>query len=267
MTPGQPDDHREYDELAVGWALHALEPEDEALFTAHLARCDRCAATVAETTEVMAAMAADLPPAEPSEGLRARLAAAVEQTAQLPAADPAVAPAAARPTTPQHPVPAPRRRRAVPVALAAAALAAIVALGLWAVVLSSDREDLQSTVAQQSAVLEDLLTPGRATVAPLTDDGRPMATVVARDGVVTVVTQGLTVNDADATSYVVWGLDGSEATALGTFDVNGSQMELKTVGSGLTGLDDYASFGISLEPGQVAPPAPTDVVAKGQVAS
>jgi hypothetical protein len=122
-------------------------------------------------------------------------------------------------------------------------------------------------MARQSAVLEQLLTPGRAAVAPLTDDGRPMATVVARDGELTVVTQGLSANDADETSYVVWGLEGDEATALGTFDVNGSQMEFRTVGSGLTGLDDYAAYGISLEPGQEAPSEPTDVVATGQVTS
>ena len=66
-------DHEIFDELAVGWALHALEPEDEAVFAVHLPGCDRCAATVAETTELMGAMARDLPPAEPSDDLRARL--------------------------------------------------------------------------------------------------------------------------------------------------------------------------------------------------
>ncbi|HJX44749.1 MAG TPA: anti-sigma factor, partial [Geodermatophilus sp.] len=83
MTPPR-DDHETFDELAVGWALHALEPEDEALFTPHLAACPRCTRTVAETAEVMAALAGDLPPAEPSEGLRDRLREAVERTEQLP---------------------------------------------------------------------------------------------------------------------------------------------------------------------------------------
>ena len=76
-------DHEVFDELAVGWALHALEPEDEALFARHLPDCPRCARTVAETEEVMAAMATDLPPAEPSEDLRARLRAGVERTEQV----------------------------------------------------------------------------------------------------------------------------------------------------------------------------------------
>src|SRR3954462_11423819 len=87
MTPTQRgvpgDDHTFYDELAVGWALHALEPEDEDVFAAHLPGCDRCARTVAETSEVMAAMAADLPPAEPPTQLGDRLSAAVAETAQV----------------------------------------------------------------------------------------------------------------------------------------------------------------------------------------
>jgi hypothetical protein len=65
---------------------------------------------------------------------------------------------------------------------------------------------------------------------------------------------------------VVWGMDG-DPVALGTFDVKRSQMDLQTVGSGLTGLDQIRLFGISLEPGQDAPPAPTDVVATGEVTS
>mgnify|MGYP000215097741 CR=1 FL=1 len=81
---GGTPDHDMFDELAVGWALHALEPEDEAVFAVHLPGCTRCAATVAETTEVMGAMARDLPVAEPSEQLRTRLRAAVETSEQVP---------------------------------------------------------------------------------------------------------------------------------------------------------------------------------------
>ena len=58
-----------------------------------------------------------------------------------------------------------------------------------------------------------------------------------------------------------------EPVALGTFDVQGSQMQLQTVGSGLTDLDQYDGYAVSLEPGQEAPSAPTDVVATGQVTS
>jgi hypothetical protein len=44
-------------------------------------------------------------------------------------------------------------------------------------------------------------------------------------------------------------------------------MSVRTVRSGLTGLDDFAQYGISIEPGHEAPSAPTEVVATGQVTS
>jgi hypothetical protein len=277
-------DHAPFDELAVGWALHALEPEDESFFVAHLAGCDRCATTVAETTDVMAAMATDLPQSEPSEGLRNRIRAAVEQTEQLPGppTEPAehvehVEPAPAVPVVrPIASAPEPRRtieprsrwRRGVPLGLIAAGVAAIVGLGIWNVVLTSDRNELQATVAEQSQMVNGLLVPGQAMIAPLEEPGgRSVATVVARGDEVDVITHGLSVNDADSTTYVLWGMGGETAQPLGTFDVTGSQMEMQTVSSGLTGLDQFAAYGISLEPGQEAPSLPTEVVATGQVTS
>jgi hypothetical protein len=262
-------EHRAFDELAVGWALHALEPEDEALFAAHLPDCDGCARTVGETTEVMAAMAADLPLAEPSADVGVRLRAAVERTEQVSTVSPGPA------LSPGDEVPAPgggsaapqlsRWQRVVPSALAAAAVAAIVGLGVWNVDLASTRDRLQSTVTEQAAVVDALLRPGHATVAALDHGGAPVATVVARDGGFQVVSHGLAVNDAARTTYVVWGLGGSAPVALGTFDVVRSQMDVRAVGSGKTGLDAFSGFGVSLERGRKAPPEPTEIVATGEV--
>ncbi|WP_222193624.1 anti-sigma factor domain-containing protein [Modestobacter italicus] len=291
------DEHRAWDELAVGWTLHALEPEDEALFAAHLTDCPRCTRTVAETAEVMAAMARDLPQAEPSDGLRDRLRAAVEETEQLPPARPAESrriapqPAVSQPSPavardhsargntardvggladPVFAEPAdlrPAWRRLLPTALAAAAVAAVLALGAWNVVLSSDLDSARSTAAERSQVLEALLVPGQATIAPLTDDGDPVATVVVRDGQAQVVTTGLPVNDRSDSTYVLWGMGAGSPVAIGTFDVVTPQMDLRTVGSAATGLDQYSAYAVSIEPGQQAPSEPTDVVANGQVTS
>ncbi len=82
-----------------------------------------------------------------------------------------------------------------------------------------------------------------------------------------VLIHGLEVNDAGSTTYVLWGLGGNEPEALGTFDVERSQMSLRPVGSGLTGPDDFTLHGISIEPGQEPPSEPTGVVATGQVTS
>jgi hypothetical protein len=287
------DEHRSWAELAVGWALHALEPEDETRFTDHLAGCARCAQTVGETTEVMAAMAGDLPKAEPSEGLRERLRAAVEETDQLPSAQrrieqPAVPSAVPPATQPEGaplsggsefgnlraPLPVravdrrPAWRRVLPTALVAAAVAAVLSLGAWNVVVTGDRDAAQATAAEQARMLEGLLAPGRAAIAPVAHDGQVMATVVARADQVQVVATDLPVNDSHDKTYVVWGMaDGLPPTPLGTFDVVTPQMDMRTVGSSATGLDGYPAYAISLESGRQAPSSPTDIVATGQVTS
>jgi Anti-sigma-K factor rskA len=290
--PERDDEHRGWDELAVGWALHALEPEDESVFAAHLSGCRRCARTVAETAEVMAAMAGDLPQAEPSDGLRERLRAAVEETEQIPPARRPDESAGGATAVPPRPVPSRRplgpaagspgdlraplpvravdprsaSRRLLP-ALAAAAVAAVLALGAWIVVVTGDRDAAQAIAAQQAQMLDQLLTPGRAAIAPLTEGGRAVATVVARDDQVQVVADGLSVNDRRTTTYVVWGMHDGTPEPLGTFDVVSPQMDLRTVGSAATGLDQYTEYAVSIEPGRQAPSSPTDVVATGQVTS
>jgi hypothetical protein len=279
------DEHRSWDELAVGWALHALEPEDEDRFAGHLAGCPRCAQTVADTAEVMGAMAGDLPPAEPSEGLRERLRAAVEETEQLP--QPPRVPA--EPVGPPITAPAPlasvgdpnvraplpvrtadRRptwRRVLPTALVAAAVAAVLSLAAWNVVVSGDRDAARATAAEQSAMLDQLLAPGRLAVAPVTQGDDTVATVVARDDGAQIVASGLAVNDSHDQVYVLWGMQDDVPRPLGTFDVVTPQLDLRTVGSSATGLDDYSVYAISIEPGRQMPSFPTDVIGQGEVTS
>lgn len=278
-----PDRHEPFDELAVGWALHALEPDDEEFFGGHLPGCARCARTVAETTEVMGALAADLPPAAPGKSLPERLRAAVERTDQVPLAsappgEPLSGPVAV-------PVPPPRGsaavgfpgygtsgwapdarspwRRVLPNALAAAAVAAVLALGAWNAVLREARDDAVADAAEQAGIVDSLLEPGTATIAPLTGAGGRIATVVARDTQLQVVAHGLRPNDRESQTYVVWGMADDEVVPLGTFDVVRPRIDLRTVGSTRTGLEDFGAFAISLEPGRQAPSAPTEVVASG----
>jgi hypothetical protein len=156
----------------------------------------------------------------------------------------------------------------LPAALAAAALAVIVGLGVWTIVLGESRDEARATAAEQAEIIDALMAPGRATIAPVADeDGRTVATVVARDGQIQVVTTGLSVNDPDDSTFVLWGIRAQAPVPLGTFDVVHSQMDLRTVGSSRTGLDDFSAYAISLEPGDEPPPAPTDIVARGQVAN
>jgi hypothetical protein len=280
-------DHGVYDELAVGWALHSLEPEDEALFARHLPDCDRCARTVAETADVMAALATDLPQAEPSPELRNRLRAAVERTEQVPphlagdadgfdelvgaseglrtvVPDPPRAAGGFPLYEPRRPGTAsrPAWRRALPTALVAAAVAAVLGLGTWNVMLAESRNRAQEQVASEQQLVDSLLRPGQATISALTDDGRRVATVVARDSDVQVVAEGLPVNDTVSSVYVVWGMGDQGAVPLGTFDVIRSQTELRPVSSEGSGLDDYSAYAISIEQGRDMPDKPTKVMAQ-----
>jgi hypothetical protein len=284
-------DHVVFDELAVGWALQALEPEDEALFLLHLPDCARCARTVSEAFEVMAALATDLSPADPSPGLRDRLRAAVDRTEQLGRPVPDEAPDLAElevfdepvaEVTPVHrgaafphyehpgasrPPARPTWRRLLPTALAAAAVVAMLGLGTWNVLLNESRTSAETAAAQQSEVVHQLLQPGRATIARLSDEGgHEIATVVARQESLQVVADGLAVNDPSHV-YVVWGMRDNTPVALGTFNVVQPQTDLRTVGSDGTGLDDYPAYAVSLERGSQAPRVPSDVVAQGQVTS
>lgn len=272
-----------FEELAVGWALHALEPEDADAFRPHLAQCARCRQVVDDTTEVMAGLAGATPAAEPPPGLGERLRAEVARTPQDGSAEPSVtavprsterreAPGASRPAVPRPVAPVADAPAAVPVprrrwttALVAAAVAAVVGLGGWSVVLLGDRDEARDTAAAEAAMVEDLLRPGPAMVVPVTSGDRTVATLLARDDGVQVVTHALAANDRDAEIYVLWGLEQGTPKALGEFDVAGTGLELDTFE--VEGADDFPSYGISVEPGRRAPEAPTDVVARGSMPS
>jgi hypothetical protein len=91
-------EHGEWDALAVGWALSALDPEDEERFAEHLPGCAQCTATVRESLYTVADLAYALPDEAPPPSLKARLMAAV-------AAEPRTPGAAADPETPVEPQP------------------------------------------------------------------------------------------------------------------------------------------------------------------
>lgn len=71
------DEHGEWDALAVGWALSALDGGDEELFAAHLPGCARCTATVRESLYTVADLAYALPDEAPPASMKTRLMAAV----------------------------------------------------------------------------------------------------------------------------------------------------------------------------------------------
>ena len=98
--------HCPHGELAVGWALHVLEPAEEVLVADHLPDCDECTRTVAETELVGATLGLAVPQETPSAELEQWILA----LANSPQVRPAPSPQPASPPAPQpawRPVPRP----------------------------------------------------------------------------------------------------------------------------------------------------------------
>lgn len=76
--------HSQVDELAGAFALGALDADEEAALTAHLATCDQPHLEVRDATGAGLLMAARLDPVAPSSALRDRLMGTIERIPQGP---------------------------------------------------------------------------------------------------------------------------------------------------------------------------------------
>src|SRR5258708_39692490 len=84
QAPYDPREHADFEALAAGYALHALEPEDEQRLSAHLVSCPECARLVADTASLGAAFTDLLEPETPPPGLRERILAAATAESRGP---------------------------------------------------------------------------------------------------------------------------------------------------------------------------------------
>ena len=132
---GEPMSHSEFEELAAGYVLGALEPDDEDDFQRHLGGCETCEATVRELEAVAGELAYAAPPVDPPDTLWAGIRREIE-------------PQAARRPTPGA---APRRRarpRGLLAGLAAVAAIVLVAvLSVWNLNLRDENAAIRDRVA------------------------------------------------------------------------------------------------------------------------
>lgn len=70
-------------EQTVGWALHALEPDEEVEVVEHLAGCEECRRTAADVASVTTGLATALPQHDPSPGLRESIVEQARRTPQV----------------------------------------------------------------------------------------------------------------------------------------------------------------------------------------
>jgi anti-sigma-K factor RskA len=74
--------HSDYEQLAAGFALGALEPDDEQAFQHHLEGCPACRTSVRELDELAASLACAAPPADPPGSLRKAIRRGTGHTAR-----------------------------------------------------------------------------------------------------------------------------------------------------------------------------------------
>ena len=284
-------------ELAVGWALHSLEPEEEASFSLHLPHCAACQTQVAATEDTAALLGSSVPQIDPPARLRASILDAARATAHTPrhaAVDltapdlTAVVPAPShgefRPAdAPLGVVDPPRsgsaratrtvRARGVLVAAAAVLVLGIGAVAGWAgTTISGDSgSTTQADAAASQAVVRDLADSGVRQVV-LTQPGRtePVALLLQAQDHDMVLPVDLPAVDASQQVWV-WGVDGTgppvplggvvkstaDTTALGASPVDTS--------ANAAASRSYPGYALSVEPAGTTPVTPTTVIASGLV--
>jgi anti-sigma-K factor RskA len=203
--------------LTAAYALDALDPAERREYEEHLAGCEQCRDELASFWQTTEALAVGASGAQPSSDLRDRILAGARAERQV--------------VVPFEP---PRRRPLAPVLGAAAAVAAVIALavGFWALQVSSDLDDARSALDRERAALSVIADPTARTVALQTGDGR---LIVDDDGRAALVVHDLGPAPAGKT-YELWIVDaGGVAAPAGLFpgrdgvDVVGLE---GTVGSG-----------------------------------
>ena len=279
-------DHDDFQGLAAGYALHALEPEDEQRLAAHLLGCQSCARLVADTAAIGAAFAslvdvkAETPP---PAGLRERIlaAAAAEPRKVIPPAvrreliqqvPPAVTsgPDAGRPVVRAANGVVPQGSRArrfrVRSRIAVGALAAVVGIGV-AIPVTLAASHGGKASSSTSALAQWLLeSDARELTLHGTGASAAAKAVVTNHGVL-LVASGMPINDRKRSTYVLWASDSHGLrTAIATFDVkNGTPLQVTSSQLPVPAAQ-VTQIAVSFEPGRTAPKAPSDVLMSGTAA-
>jgi len=267
---------------AVGWALNALEPDEEQTMRTHLPGCRFCRDMVRETELVMGELATSVEPVDPPTRLRDNILAQAARTPQLGrektlatgrqpglTISDAGSPSDDRPASREQGHPHRRRLSGRLVAAAAAVVVVVFGVGGLAVYTAQVQQQRDAQIAQSQSLADfvaQLDRPGTSHAMLSTDAGRSLAAVLVTASDRKVVTTGLPPNDRNGTIYVLWGLGAGNPRPLGSFDVTAPGSGVQGIGTPADG-PAFSSYAISLEPGRDMPAAPTGVVAHGSVHS
>jgi anti-sigma-K factor RskA len=235
------------DELAGAFAFGALDADEEAAMRGHLATCDQPHAEGRDALGAADVLAASLEPVEPSPALRDRVLASVDRLAPADRT-PVAVPSPPRPRPGLLDWLSPRLARP----LAAVAVVAMIALGVWNL-------SLQSQVGQRDAALRavaDAISNGQT--AFRVDGSAGRGYVVDTSGVgASLVVADLQALPADRL-YELWLIDAAGSpVAVGTFTETSRAVSVLPVERDLSG---YATFAVTVEAERLASPSGTPVM-------
>lgn len=281
----RPDPHLEFEELAVGYALHSLEPQDEVRFTEHLASCATCEQSLREHADTLAQLAHAAPSVEPPasilEGIRAGVAADRRDDLKVEKApDTPVTPSSAVPEVPPLAASAPGpssepddlervRRRRNPVSVrrshllvsAAAVAALLLGLGGWNAALQRDRDDQEALTGRLAATVQALERDSTRTVPMTAPNGEVLAVAVVQGDQMSLVVDGLAPNDRDDSTYVLWGQSRfGDVRAVSTFDVPHEGLDVLHGMVLEQGVGEVTTLMVTREQGRTAPAMTTQPV-------
>jgi anti-sigma-K factor RskA len=258
-------DHTPFDELAAGYAVHALEPHDELIFLGHLQHCERCEQALVGYGEVTTAVAAATPAAEPPAELRSRILAAAlsEGSHRDSSADTDVTSdgSGAQEGAPVIPLRRHGPRRWLGAAAAAAA-AVIIAGGVWA--------GLGHSGGNAPAPLAACVQAHQCTEITLTaaHGHQTVGRLIIQDGTVWMLPSGMPADNVSRQIYVLWQITGSQTPlSVGSFDVRPGAKGPVRIGQLATPYRGTWAFAVSLEHGRSIPATPSRPVALGEVSA
>ncbi|MDT7573641.1 MAG: hypothetical protein QOE05_3815 [Actinomycetota bacterium] len=243
--------HESYEELAVGYALSALEPDDEQQFVDHLRGCAVCARALAEHTETLGHLAyaadAETPPPSLLEGIRAGVASS-GRAGTFPAP---LSLDAARDRRP-------RANRLMTATLGAAAAVVLIVSLVFVRGLMTDRDNQQSINDRYVAAVKNLTEADARLIALKGDGGH--GTLILNGQRVSLVMAGMPRNDTKDSIYVLWEQTTfGDVSAVGAFDVKADDVAVVNLQLRQS-PDTVRAFMVTQEKGRVAPSRTTQPV-------
>ncbi|MCG2803405.1 MAG: anti-sigma factor [Cellulomonas sp.] len=229
--------------LTGAYVLDALDPDERAAFTAHLAGCQECTAEVASLRATAVALALG-DAVTPPPGLRAAVLADIARTAQL-GPDPVATVTPVPSTATRSRSAGSRSRRTWPFAAAAVVLLVVVGGGIvirdrQADALADTQAAAMRIVSAPDAVSHDLAL------------GSTHVVMSPEMGAIALMGQDVPMPDADGMVYQVWMVHPDGSTAAGpTFMPHDGEVTTIVQGD----LSDVMELTVTVEPrgGSTAP--------------